>query len=285
MSKADNGEDNVRRCYPCDVTDAMWAVIEPLLPARDLRKGGAPRKYDDRLIVNSIFYVLRSGCPWRMLPSDLAPWDAAYRWFVTWRKNGTWERVHDWLRDEVRRHEGRDSEPTAGIVDAQSIKTSEGGEQRGYDAGKKTTGRKRHIIVDVMGLLLAVRVSSASVHDTKGARPILKTVAKKHRLLGLIWADGGYLGTLLNWAYTILGIVIRVVKANTDTSGFTVLPRRWVVERTFGWLVKNRRLARDYERLTANSQAMIHIAMIRLMAIGLAGETIRWSNRQPAHTT
>lgn len=262
----------------------MWQVIGPLMPVRDWRKGGAPRKYGDRLVLNSIFYVLRSGCPWRMLPHDLVPGDAAHRWFTQWRKDGTWARIHHMLRDQVRQREGRDSEPTAGIVDAQSIKTSEGGLDRGYDAGKKVTGRKRHIIVDVTGLLLAVYVSSASMHDSKGARPILKTIAEQHRLLGLIWADGGYVGTLISWANTVLRIVVQIVKRTSDLHSFKVLPRRWVVERTFAWLVRNRRLARDYERLPANSETMIHIAMIRLMTIRLTEETIQWNNRKTTPT-
>jgi transposase len=260
----------------------MWAIIEPLMPVRDQRKGGRPRKYGDRLVLDSIFYVLRSGCQWRMLPRDLIPWDAAHRWFVTWRKDGTWDRIHDELRRQVRITAGRDPEPTAGVMDAQSIKSSEGGEARGFDAGKRTTGRKRHIVVDTMGLLLVVMVTSASVQDRAGGRAILERLAAGFRTVALVWADGGYANSvdskLLTWANDQLGILLEIVKRTDDVRGFQVLPRRWVVERTFGWLVRNRRLARDYERLTANSEAMIKAAMIRLMLARLTKAAPRWSN-------
>jgi transposase len=264
------------------LTDAMWAVLAPLMPVRDLRKGGRPRVYDDRLVLDSIFYVLRSGCAWRMMPRDLAPVDAAHRWFTLWRKDGTWDRIHDELRRQVRVRAGREPEPTAAVVDAQTIKSSEGGECRGFDMGKKTTGRKRHLVVDTMGLILAVIVTSASVQDRPGGRRILRRLAEAFTTISLVWADGGYANsidsTLLSWAKDTLGILLEIVKRTDDVKGFKVLPRRWVVERTFGWLVRNRRLARDYERLTVNSEAMIKIAMIRLMTIRLAGQNIRWSN-------
>lgn len=267
----------------------MWAVLAPLMPVRDLRKGGRPRKWGDRLILDSIFYVLRSGCPWRMLPHDLAPPDAAHRWFTTWRKDGTWDRIHDELRRQVRMQAGREPEPTAAVLDAQSIKSSEGGQSRGFDAGKKTTGRKRHLIVDTMGLLLVVMVTSASVNDRPGGRAILARLAEAFRTVALVWADGGYANsvdsTLLSWAKDKLSLLLEIVKRSDDVKGFKVLPRRWVVERTLGWLVRNRRLARDYERLTANSEAMIKVAMIRLMATRLTGRVIRWSNATEREAT
>lgn len=260
----------------------MWAILAPLMPVRDLRKGGRPRVYDDRLILDSIFYVLRSGCPWRMMPRDLAPPDAAHRWFTAWRKDGTWDAVHDELRRQVRVRAGREPEPTAAVLDAQSIKSSEGGQCRGFDMGKKTTGRKRHLIVDTMGLILVVMVTSASVNDRPGGRRILQRLAEAFATVALVWADGGYANSidssLLSWAKTKLGILLEIVRRTDDVKGFKVLPRRWVVERTLGWLVRNRRLARDYERLTANSEAMIKVAMIRLMTIRLAGHTVRWTN-------
>ncbi|MFF4667871.1 IS5 family transposase [Streptomyces sp. NPDC001282] len=211
----------------------------------------------------------RSGCQWRMLPRYLMPWDAAHRWFTKWRRDGTWDRVHDELHRQVRVRAGRDPEPSAAAIDAQSIKTSEGGEARGFDAGKRTTGRKRHVIVDTMGLLLVVAVTSASVQDRAGGRIVLARLAKGFRTVSLVWADGGYASSvdskLLSWARDALNIVVEVVKRTDDVKGFKVLPRRWVVERSFGWLVRNRRLARDYERLTATSEAMIKVAVIRLM--------------------
>jgi transposase len=241
-----------------------------------------PRKYDDRLVLDAIFFVLRSGCQWRMIPRDLLPWDAAYRWYRTWVTDGTIDRVHDALRDQVRIAAGRDPNPSAAVVDAQSIKSSEGGQDRGFDMGKKTTGRKRHIIVDTLGLLLVVLVTSASVQDRPGGRKVLERLAFRFPSVSLVWADGGYANTvdnsLLAWAREKLGLLLEIVKRSDDVKGFQVLPRRWVVERTFGWLVRNRRLARDYERVTSNSEAMIKLAMIRLMAIRLAGQTIQWSN-------
>lgn len=252
------------------------------MPVRDRRRGGAVRKYGDRLVLDAILFVVRSGCQWRMIPRDLLPWDAAYRWYRAWIVDGTWDRVHDALRDQVRVAAGRDPAPSAAVIDAQSIKSSEGGAHRGYDPAKRTTGRKRHIAVDTLGLLLVVVVTAASVQDRPGGRAVLSLLAQRFSSIGLVWADGGYANSidngLIGWARQKLGLLLQIVKRTDDVTGFQVLPRRWVVERTFGWLVRNRRLARDYERLTINSEAMIKIAMIRLMALRLAGQSIRWSN-------
>lgn len=253
------------------------------MPVRDQAKGGAPRKYGDRLVLNGIFFVLRSGCQWRMIPRDLLPWDAAYRWYAAWRADGTWDLIHDALRAQVRVADGRDPAPSAGVLDAQSILTGEGGQARGYDAGKRTRGRKRHIVTDTLGLLLVVMVTSASVQDRHGGKAILQLLAARFSSIALIWADAGYANQidsgLVTWARTAASIVLQIVKRSDDVEGFQVLPRRWVVERTFGWLIRSRRLSRDYERRTDNSEAMIKIAMIRLMATRLAGEQARWSNR------
>lgn len=260
----------------------MWALLAPLMPVRDARKGGAARKYDDRLVLDGIFFVLRSGCQWRMIPHDLLPWDAAYRWYRAWNLGGVWDRIHDALRDQVRTTAGRDPHPSAAVLDAQSIKSSEGGADRGFDMGKKTTGRKRHLVVDTLGLLLVVVVTAACVQDRPGGRRILQLLATRFPSIALVWADGGYANTidntLIGWAKQKLGLLLQIVKRTDDVKGFQVLPRRWVVERTFGWLVRNRRLARDYERLPTNSEAMIKIAMIRLMATRLAGQAAHWSN-------
>lgn len=283
MCNCEIGGDDRRPCYPSSLSDAAWAVIEPLMPVRDSKKGGAPRKYGDRLVLDAIFFVLRSGCQWRMIPRDLLPWDAAYRWYRHWIVTGVWDRVHDALRDQVRMAAGRDPNPSAAVLDAQSIKSSEGGEERGFDAGKKTTGRKRHVIVDTLGLVLTVMVSSASVQDRPGGRRILARLSQCLPSVALVWADGGYANkidtSLVVWAKQKLGLLLEIVKRSDDVKGFQVLPRRWVVERTFGWLIRNRRLARDYERLTPNSEAMIKIAMIRLMATRLAGQNTHWSTR------
>jgi transposase len=260
----------------------MWEVIQPLMPVRDLRKGGRPRTYGDRAVLDAIFYVLRSGCQWRMLPHDLMPFDAAHRWFSTWRTDGTWDAIHDELRAQVRLRAGRQAEPTAAILDSQSIKSSEGGQQVGFDPAQKTTGRKRHLICDTLGLLLVVMVTSASVQDRPGGRAILARLAAAFGTIALVWAEGGSANSiddgLLSWAKDQLGLVVEIVRRTEGIKGFQVLPRRWVAERTFAWGVRNRRLARDYERLTANSEVMIKVAMIRLMAARLVGESIRWSN-------
>jgi transposase len=247
------------------LTDRQWAVIEPLLPIRDPRHGGRPLKFDRRLILDTILYVLRTGCAWRLVPHDLAPWDAAYRWFHAWTADGTWRRVHEALRERVREADGRDRQPTAAVLDSQSAKSAEGGEAIGYDAGKRVRGRKRHLLVDTNGLLLHRVVHSAGVQD-------------RFPRLQLVWVDGGYVNVvdsgLITWARVEENLDVVVVPRNAEVRGFQVLPRRWVVERTFGWLARCRRLARDYERKTAHAEAMIDVAMIRLMAARLAGEDI-----------
>ena len=210
------------------------------------------------------------------------PWWAAYRWYRAWAGDGTWDRVHDGLRALVRIAAGRNPDPSAAVLDAQSVKSSEGGEARGFDAGKKTTGRKRHLVVDALGLVLVATVTAASVQDRPGGRVVLARLASRFPSVALVWADGGYANSidssLLAWALDKLHLVVEIVRRSDDVKGFKVLPRRWVVERTFGWLVRNRRLARDYERLTASSEAMIKIAMIRLMAARLAGHKLTWAS-------
>ncbi|WP_306371677.1 IS5 family transposase, partial [Nocardiopsis sp. CC223A] len=249
MCRCKPGGD-ARPCYPSSLSDPVWEVIEPLMPVRDQTKGGAPRRYDDRLVLDAIFYVLRSGCQWRMIPADLLPWDAAYRWYRTWAADGTWNRIHDALRARVREQAGRDPNPSAAVLDSQSILTGEGGQARGYDAGKRTKGRKRHLVVDTLGLVLVVAVTSASVQDRPGGRRVLEALADRFPSVGLVWADAGYANKvdsgLLTWAYDMFKLVVEIVRRSDDTRGFQVLPRRWVVERTFAWLVRNRRLARDY---------------------------------------
>jgi len=206
------------------------------MPVRNRSRGGAARKYGDRLVLDGIFFVLRSGCQWRMIPRDLLPWDAAYRWYRAWTADGTWDRIHDALRGQVRAAAGRDPAPSAGVLDAQSVLTSEGGQSRGYDAGKRTRGRKRHIVTDTLGLLLAVMVTSASVQDRHGGKAILEQAAARFGSLALIWADAGYANQvddgLVTWARAAAGVVLEIVKRSDDVKGFQVLPRRWVVERT-----------------------------------------------------
>lgn len=265
--------------YDSSLTDAQWAVIEPLLPPAPARcLGGRPRTHSRRLLVDTVLYVLVSGCAWRLVPHDLAPWNTAYQVFRDWAADGTWARVHDVLRDRVRAADGRDPQPSAAVLDSQSARSHQGGEQIGYDAGKRVRGRKRHLLVDTLGLMLIGMVHSASVQDRAGAKLVLAGAKRRFPLLGLVWVDGGYVNFvdagLIGWAEQSEGIEIVCVPRNADVKGFQVLPRRWVVERTFSWLTRCRRLARDYERTTAHAEAMIQVAMIRLMAARLAGEQV-----------
>jgi transposase len=262
----------VERRYPSDLTDKQWELIEPLLPARPRGPSGRPRSYDRREIINAILYLNRAGCSWRMLPSDLPYWKTVYHYFRLWRKDGTLDRIHNALREQVRIKEGRDVKPTAGIVDSQSVKGADtvGRQTRGYDAGKKINGRKRHIVVDTLGLLLVVMVTAASIQDRAGGRSILELLKQKLPSVRHIFADGGYAGELVEVAKRSWTIVVEIVRRDPDQKGFAVLPRRWVVERTFAWLMRCRRLVRDYEGLTVTHEAFVKWGMIGMMLNRLA---------------
>jgi len=262
------------RGYPSDLTDAQWQVIAPHLPAQVPGRRGRPRIWPLRRITEAILYVDRAGCAWRYLPSDFPPWPTVYGYFAAWRDDGTLARLHDALRAQVRAAAGRDPEPTAAIIDSQSVRGADTVPRasRGWDNAKKVNGRKRHIAVDAMGLLLAVVITAASVQDRDAARPLLWNLHRASRRIRLIWADAVYAGKLTTWAAS-MKMTLQIV-ARRQPHAFEVLPRRWVVERTFAWISKHRRTVRDYERLPASHQAMILWAMTALMASRLT---------QPAH--
>jgi putative transposase len=261
-----------RTSYETDLTDAEWEQLSPLVPA--VQPGGRPPLHSRREILNGIFYVVRSGGAWKLLPHDLPPGRTVYHYFWSWRCAGIWQKIHDTLRERVREAAGRDINPSAALLDSQSMRTSEAGGVRGYDAGKKIRGRKRHILVDTLGLLLlVVVVTAANIQDRKGAQLLLSPLSKQFRRLRLIWADGAYAGELEAWTRNLRRwgkVRLEIVRKPKGQKGFSVLPWRWRVERTFAWLCRNRRLRCDYERLPQTTESLIYVAMIRLMTRRLA---------------
>ena len=261
------------RGYPSDLSAAQWQVLARHLPSDRPARRGRPRVWPRRRIIEAILYLDRTGCAWRQLPADFPPWQTVYGYFAAWRDDGTLARLHDTLRTLVRMAAGRHAEPTAAVIDSQSVRAADTVPKasRGWDNAKKVNGRKRHIAVDTSGLILAVVITAASVQDRDGARPLLWNLHRSCRHVRLVWADAGYAGKLAAWA-TALRMNIQVVRKR-DQHAFEILPRRWVVERTFAWISKYRRTVRDYEQLPASHEAMILWAMIALMTRRLAQPT------------
>jgi putative transposase len=275
--------------YHTDLSNFEWAVLEPHFPPPQAT--GRPRRHSYREILNAIFYLLRSGCAWRLLPRDLPPWQTVYHYFRLWRLSGLWERLNSALRQRLRGQMGREPHPSAGIVDSQSVKTTGVGGPRGFDGGKKINGRKRHLLVDTQGLLIHVVVPAADVPDCDGIRLVLADGQDLSPRLSQLWMDGSYKGRGKEWIETTLDWTVSIVQhppkprgvwapadavidwaALLPPPGFRVLPRRWVVERTFAWLGQNRRLSKEYERLCASSEAFIYAAMVRVMTRRLAAK-------------
>ncbi len=249
--------------YPTDLTDSQWNHIKDLFPLP--KATGRPRQVDLREVVNAVLYLVFTGCQWRFLPRDYPHWRTVYGYFKQWQDDGLWYRMHETLRSQLREKKGRHKHPSAGSLDSQSVKTTSVPSSRGFDAGKKIQGRKRHILVDTLGLIMTVTVTAACVQDRDGLKILLRRFGIHRKKLRKIWVDGAYRGEILEWVRARFRCLLEVVLRSDDIKGFVVLPKRWVVERTFAWLCNHRRLSKDYERFARTSETLIQIAMMRLM--------------------
>jgi transposase len=275
------------RTYPSDTSDAEWRLLAPLVPVGGTRpgRGGRPVHYPRRDIVDAIRYLARTGCQWDALPVDFPPAPLVKHYFTIWTRDGTLTRLHNTLREQIRQAEGRNRQPSAALIDSQSLRGADTVPRtsRGYDSGKKVNGRKRHIITDTCGWLLAVLVTGAGVQDRDAGQLLTWILRTVFPTIRHVWADGGYAGKLVDYA-TTLGITLQIVSKLAGQTGFVVLPRRWCVERTFSWINRCRRTVRDYERLPDHHAAMVYWAMTIIMARRLARhQTTRQATTQPTH--
>jgi putative transposase len=262
-----------KQTYPTDLNDTEWAQIAQYLPIA--KTTGRPMQYSWREILNGIFYMVKNGCVWRAIPHDLPPWETLYGYFRMFQEIKLWEELNRVIRERVRQKEHKEATASMIILDSQTVKSAEGGEKRGFDGFKRVIGRKRNLIVDSMVLLVVAKVTAANVQDVYAGKEVLQELQQRPELLTRlqkIIADGGYRGDLVEWVQQQLHVVLEIVLKLGDKKGFQVLPKRWVVERTNAWISRNRRLARDYERLVASDEAFLYIAMLRLGLLRLANQ-------------